>query len=104
ILQEPVMAKGSAIEVDEGWANKLSGDLTTVLFSPEGNTLLVKGTPPRLWDIRGTVPRDLTLPRPLSVGRNWAAAFSPDGRLLALGASTGRRIQLWDLSGPQPRE
>jgi WD40 repeat protein len=89
------------------------GRISSVAFSPDGNTLLTGSTggPARLWDIatmqeirrfepmdRNADPFGGTAPR--AVNR---AVFSPDGRLVLCG--TGFVLSTWDVrSGQQVRE
>jgi WD40 repeat protein len=70
-------------------------------LSPDGKSLVTPGESPRLWEVAtGKVRAQIKGHADLV----WAAAFSPDGRLLATG-SQDTTVLIWDLlnlKGEQP--
>lgn len=74
------------------------GDVTSVLFSPDGRHIATGGAESvaRLWEIGHSAPlAELTDGPSADHGRLNTIAFSPDGRLLATGDSYAGRI--WDV-------
>jgi WD40 repeat protein/tRNA A-37 threonylcarbamoyl transferase component Bud32 len=94
----------TGVPVGEPWPHP--GPLKTVVFSPDGRRALTAGLvveednpggkpnlrgEARLWDVTTgrTIGPALKQPQPI-----WAAAFSPDGRLLLTGSESGD-VQFW---------
>ncbi len=67
-------------------------------FSPNGKTLIAGSTDGAIgrWDLENPQTPYVDLPR--QKGGVWSAAFSPDGRWLALGSKVDDTFTLWDLT------
>ena len=93
-----------------GWPGELAPDGTVgrsrnfaLAFSPNGKSLLAAnadGTIGR-WDMESPQAPFVELPR--QKGGVWSAAYSADGRWLALGSKLDDTFALWDLSKPDRR-
>jgi WD40 repeat protein/tRNA A-37 threonylcarbamoyl transferase component Bud32 len=73
----------------------------TVLFTPDGRSLITSGFTVRVWDVTGPEPRKtLTVEDP--AGRCGPCAYHAAAKLLAM-TCADRAVRLWDLSGPVPK-
>ena len=84
--------------LDQGQAQQTS-PVTAVEFSPDMQTMLTGGADGVgiLWDVSVPErPRRRTTPLNVGTASIWAAAFSPNGRILAV--ASGRTVTLWDVT------
>jgi len=85
-------------DVGRGWpigstlvANSLG--VNAMAFSPNGKILVSANSDLIFWDVKAGKPIELA-GQPLVNGQVWGLAFSPDGKVLAVGGDSG--ITLWD--------
>jgi WD40 repeat protein len=71
------------------------GGFRSLTYTPDGNGLtgVSGGGVMRVWDVSGDKPREPVL---VPGGDCFGVAYSPRGRLFAVGDSYGRSISLWD--------
>ncbi len=91
LVRLPDASPAGTLEYHTGLAHALT-------FSPDGSLLVsggaADGPPLRLWDSSGAVPVERFAPEALPQATIGAAAFSPDGGLLATGWSDGI-VRIW---------
>jgi WD40 repeat protein len=78
----------------------LSSDFKGLAFSPDGQTLLVGDSngAARRWDVTGG--KEVGAPLAQRDQQIWAVAWSPDGRVFAVG--TWQFVRLWDAAAGKP--
>lgn len=103
------VALWSAGGTGEGELEGRNRNVQAIAYSPDGKTLASCGTQKsvQLWDAAsGTLKATLTAPPPGLPSGGWCLAFSPNGKLLALGGEFThgvRDIHVWDTATGQLR-
>ncbi len=87
--------------VERGVLPGIDQEVRSLTFSRDGTMLALAGLDDqsvRLWDMSGNQPQERAT---LTAQRGVSAAFSPDGKTLAILNQDGR-VHRWDVSMPQP--